>query len=68
MNLIKPKYGQTKIIILEAHKKGLTSRDVRSKYLITKSNINNQLRMLGIKLKPVRPNWGGSRTYASTTK
>ena len=61
MELIKPKYGEAKFIIYDAYVNGLTSRDIRSKYQITKSNINNQLRMLKIKLKPVKPNWGGSR-------
>lgn len=59
---IKPKYAESKHIILECHKAGMTSRDIRLKYDISKSNLNNQLRMLNIKLKPVRPNWGGRRT------
>ena len=63
INLIKPNYGESKLIILNASKNNQTSRDIRSKYQITKSNINNQLRMLKVKLKPVRPNWGGRRVY-----
>ena len=58
---IKPKYAEAKWIIVEAHKAGLNSRDIRSKWDISKSNLNNQLRMLNIKLKPVRPTWGGRR-------
>lgn len=58
---LKPKYAEAKWIIVECHKAGMTSREIRDKYHITKSNLNNQLRMLNIKLKPVSPNWGGRR-------
>ena len=58
---IKPKYAEAKWIILECHKAGMNSRNIRSKYHITKSNLNNQLRLLKLKLKPISPNWGGRR-------
>ena len=55
------KYGESKEIAFRCHKLGMTSKEILSKYNMSKSCLKNALRRMNLRLKPVHPTWGGHR-------